>query len=58
MSAIFHQNPVHDGPSYSFANAPKTQAPEGARQHRFDPYVAIHSEIFAISELCLDDFVP
>lgn len=54
MAAIFNQNPVHDGPSYSFANAPKTQAPEGARQHRFDPYVqtqVVSSAMMHISHL-------
>ncbi|CAK7263912.1 Proteasome subunit beta type-6 [Sporothrix epigloea] len=54
MAAIFNQNPVHDGPSYSFSNA-KSNAPEGARQHRFDPYtdnggttLAIAGDAFAI----------
>lgn len=55
MAAIFNQNTVHDGPSYSFAETPRTHAPEGARQHRFDPYtdnggstLAIAGDEFAI----------
>jgi len=35
---MFSQNPVMNGPNYSFNDAPKVNAPEGARQHRFDPY--------------------
>jgi 20S proteasome subunit beta 6 len=37
--AAFSQNPVMNGPNYSFSEAPKVKAPEGARQHAFDPYV-------------------
>ncbi len=39
MAALFNQNPLLDGPSYSFSDTPKVNAPEGAREHRFDPYV-------------------
>lgn len=38
MAAMFSQNPVLNGPNYSFSDTPKVNAPEGARQHRFDPY--------------------
>lgn len=37
MAAMFSQNPLMNGPNYSFNDAPRTAAPEGARQHRFDP---------------------
>lgn len=36
MAAMFSQNPLMDGPSYSFNDAPKTSN-DGFRQHRFDP---------------------
>lgn len=35
---MFSQNPLMNGPNYSFADTPRTHdGPEGARQHRFDP---------------------
>ncbi len=37
MAAMFTQIPIVEGPSYSFSDTPRTKAPEGARQHRFDP---------------------
>lgn len=37
MAAMFSQNPLMNGPNYSFNDAPRAAAPEGARQHRFDP---------------------
>lgn len=39
MAAMFSQNPLMNGPNYSFNDAPRSSAPEGAREHRFDPYV-------------------
>lgn len=36
--AMFSQNPLMNGPNYSISDAPSVNAPEGARQHRFDPY--------------------
>ncbi len=38
MAAMFSQNPLMNGPNYSVNDAPRATAPEGARQHRFDPY--------------------
>ncbi|KAK6841493.1 Proteasome A-type and B-type [Apiospora arundinis] len=35
--AMFSQNPVLDGPNYSFAEAPQARA-DGFREHRFNPY--------------------
>lgn len=37
MAAMFSQNPLMDGPSYSFNDVPKTNNGE-PRQHRFNPY--------------------
>jgi len=37
MAAMFSQNPLMNGPNYSFNEAPRAQGPEGAREHRFDP---------------------
>ena len=36
--AMFSQNPVLDGPNYSFAEAPQARG-DGFREHRFNPYV-------------------
>lgn len=36
MAAMFSQNPLMDGPNYSFNDAPKVNN-DGFRQHRFDP---------------------
>lgn len=36
MAAMFSQNPLMNGPNYSFNDAPKTNNGE-FRQHRFDP---------------------
>jgi len=38
MAAMFSQNPLMNGPNYSFSDAPRFSVPEGAREHRFDPY--------------------
>lgn len=38
MAAMFSQNPLMNGPNYSVNDAPRLNAPEGAREHRFDPY--------------------
>jgi 20S proteasome subunit beta 6 len=35
--AMFSQNPTMNGPNYSLSDTPRTKAPEGAREHRFDP---------------------
>jgi len=38
MAAMFSQNPVMNGPNYSFSDTPRVNsAAEGARQHAFDP---------------------
>lgn len=37
MAAMFSQNPTLNGPNYSLSDVPRTAAPEGAREHRFDP---------------------
>lgn len=37
MAAMFSQNPLMNGPNYSFNEAPRAQVPEGVREHRFDP---------------------
>lgn len=36
MAAMFSQNPLMNGPNYSFNDAPKSNN-DGFRQHRFDP---------------------
>lgn len=41
MAAMFSQNPVMNGPNYSFSDAPTT-ANGGHREHRFNPYVYSH----------------
>lgn len=38
MAAMFSQNPLMNGPNYSINDAPRVNALEGAREHRFDPY--------------------
>lgn len=38
MAAMFSQNPVMNGPNYSFSDAP-TAANGHFREHRFNPYV-------------------
>ncbi|KND90169.1 Proteasome subunit beta type-6, partial [Tolypocladium ophioglossoides CBS 100239] len=37
MAAMFSQNPVMNGPNYSFSDGPKTNNGE-LREHRFNPY--------------------
>ena len=34
--AMFSQNPVLDGPNYSFAEVPQDRV-DGLREHRFNP---------------------
>lgn len=36
MAAPFSQNPLMNGPSYSFSDAPKAAA-DNIREHRFNP---------------------
>ncbi|ETS86505.1 Proteasome component C5 [Pestalotiopsis fici W106-1] len=36
--AMFSQNPVLNGPSYSFSDAPAQDHVDGFREHRFNPY--------------------
>ncbi|KKA26032.1 hypothetical protein TD95_000323 [Thielaviopsis punctulata] len=38
MSAMFSQNPVMNGPNYSFSETPQKAASDGTRQHNFYPY--------------------
>lgn len=35
--AMFSQNPVLNGPSYSFSDAPTQDHVDGFREHRFNP---------------------
>lgn len=35
--AMFSQNPVLNGPNYSFAEVPSNQSTSGFREHRFNP---------------------
>ncbi|POS78033.1 proteasome catalytic beta-6 [Diaporthe helianthi] len=48
MAAMFSQNPLMDGPNYSFNDTPKTNNGE-FRQHRFDPYTDNGGSILAIA---------
>lgn len=44
MAAMFSQNPVMNGPNYSFNQAPAPSSAAGDhRQHGFNPYVPPHS---------------
>ena len=47
--AMFSQNPVLDGPNYSFAEAPQVRA-DGFREHRFNPYVQMLHEPLLLIE--------
>ncbi|KAL1873997.1 hypothetical protein VTK73DRAFT_603 [Phialemonium thermophilum] len=49
MAAMFSQNPVMNGPSYSFNDAPKLNASGGVREHRFDPYTDNGGSTLAIA---------
>lgn len=44
MSAMFSQNPLMNGPNYSFSDAPKA-ANGQFREHRFNPCV-IHPSTY------------
>ncbi|KAI8954797.1 N-terminal nucleophile aminohydrolase [Xylaria longipes] len=46
--AMFSQNPVLNGPSYSFAEVPKG-AVDGLREHRFNPYTDNGGSTLAIA---------
>ena len=41
MAAMFSQNPLMDGPNYSYSDVPKTNNGE-PRQRGFNPYVGHH----------------
>ncbi|KAI0176439.1 N-terminal nucleophile aminohydrolase [Hypoxylon sp. FL1284] len=46
--AMFSQNPVQNGPNYSFADVPQ-DAVDGLREHRFNPYTDNGGSTLAIS---------
>ncbi|KAM0265411.1 hypothetical protein ACHAQJ_000253 [Trichoderma viride] len=48
MAAMFSQNPIMNGPNYSFSDAPKTAHGE-LREHRFNPYSDNGGSTLAIS---------
>lgn len=43
MAAMFSQNPIMNGPNYSFADTPQTHGEP--REHRFNPYVCASNSI-------------
>ena len=47
MAAMFSQNPLMNGPNYSFSDAPTT-ANGGHREHRFNPYVYLRGLILYV----------
>ena len=49
MAAMFSQNPLMNGPNYSISDTPRINAPEGAREHRFDPYGNLNSLTVALT---------
>jgi 20S proteasome subunit beta 6 len=53
MAAMFSQNPLMNGPNYSFNDTPRVNAPEGAREHRFDPYGPHHPSRARVEYFCL-----
>ncbi|RGP79075.1 20s proteasome subunit beta 6 [Fusarium longipes] len=48
MAAMFSQNPLMNGPNYSFSDAPKTNNGE-FREHRFNPYTDNGGSTLAIA---------
>ncbi|KAJ3523480.1 hypothetical protein NM208_g12434 [Fusarium decemcellulare] len=48
MAAMFSQNPLMNGPNYSFSDAPKSNSGE-FREHRFNPYTDNGGSTLAIS---------
>ncbi|KAJ1331393.1 20S proteasome subunit beta 6 [Microdochium nivale] len=47
--AMFSQNPVLNGPNYSFAETPSKQNTSGFREHRFNPYTDNGGSTLAIA---------
>jgi hypothetical protein len=44
MAAMFSQNPLMNGPNYSFSDTPKKNSGE-PREHRFNPYAELQRSL-------------
>ncbi|MBE3044618.1 hypothetical protein IMZ48_19045 [Candidatus Bathyarchaeota archaeon] len=50
--AMFSQNPIMNGPNYSFSDTPTT-ANGGHKEHRFNPYVATSEPNHTVAALTI-----